>query len=115
MSHGCVSNVNQTFSRVPPYTAKCFAAVDIKKDEEILTSYLNSTFSTTTRRKKLKESWYFDCLCQRCQDPSENGSFLGGVTCLKCKEENKEDLLRFVSKNQSQNNDKIILLHTHRV
>ena len=90
MSHGCVPNVYQVFSRTPPYTAKCYAAVNIKSGEEILTTYLSSTFSTLTRRKKLKESWYFDCLCKRCRDPTENQSFLGAMICNQCKEQNCE-------------------------
>ena len=64
MSHNCIPNVYQVFSRSPPYTAKCFASIDIMKGEEIFTSYLSSTFSSLTRRKKLKDSWYFDCVCE---------------------------------------------------
>ena len=94
MSHNCIPNVYQVFSRSPPYTAKCFASIDIKKGEEILTSYLSSTFSSLTRRKKLKDSWYFDCVCKRCVDPTENKSFLGALICSKCKEESGNHSVR---------------------
>ena len=90
LSHGCIPNVNQVFSRVPPYTSKCYAAVDIKKGEEILTTYVNPCFSTATRRKHLREGWFFECVCRRCMDPTENDSFLGAIICLKCQENNKE-------------------------
>ena len=95
MSHGCIPNVYQVFNRNPPYAAKCYAAIDIKQGEEILTTYLNSTFSTLTRRKKLKESWYFDCLCKRCLDSTENQSFLGALICIKCKEEERAGPVRY--------------------
>ena len=35
----------------------------------------------TKRRKKLREKWFFDCLCKRCSDPTELGSH---VSTLKC-------------------------------
>ena len=95
MSHGCISNVSQVFSRRHPYTSTCIAAVDIKKDEEIFTSYLKVTASTTARHKNLKEFWYFECSCQRCLDPSENESYVGAILCSKCKEEKKDSISSF--------------------
>ena len=95
MSHACISNVSQTFSKRPPYTSKCIASVDIKKDEEIFTSYLVSTVSTTSRHKKLKEFWYFECSCQRCADPSENESYVGAIICSKCKDNGTESISSF--------------------
>ena len=38
------------------------------------------------RRKKLKEGWYFDCKCSRCQDPTEYGTLISATRCLRCGE-----------------------------
>lgn len=36
------------------------------------------------RRQHLKESKFFDCVCERCRDPSELGSYVGALVCSKC-------------------------------
>ena len=36
------------------------------------------------RRQHLKESKFFDCVCERCRDPSELGSYAGALVCSKC-------------------------------
>ncbi len=33
---------------------------------------------------KLKRSWFFDCTCQRCSDPTEFGTFISSPKCLQC-------------------------------
>jgi hypothetical protein len=46
--------------------------------EEITTSYLKPSQATFVRRHLLHEKWKFWCLCNRCQDPAELGSNIGG-------------------------------------
>ena len=36
------------------------------------------------RRKKLREKWFFDCACKRCNDPSEFGSHVSSLKCAQC-------------------------------
>ena len=36
----------------------------------------------TSRRKQLKEQWYFDCLCERCTDSADHSS---SIVCTKCR------------------------------
>lgn len=36
------------------------------------------------RRITLATKWFFDCTCQRCQDPTELNTFLNAMLCLKC-------------------------------
>ncbi len=33
---------------------------------------------------KLKRSWFFDCTCQRCSDPTEFGTFISSPKCFQC-------------------------------
>jgi hypothetical protein len=37
------------------------------------------------RRVSLRDQWFFECQCSRCQDPTENGSFATSVACPECK------------------------------
>jgi SET and MYND domain-containing protein len=39
---------------------------DVKKDEELLISYLYSSNDDFEIRQKNLKEWFFDCLCQRC-------------------------------------------------
>lgn len=34
----------------------------------------------------LKGSKCFDCICRRCSDPTELGTFIGSIVCEKCKQ-----------------------------
>lgn len=39
---------------------------------------------TSERRQHLKEGKYFDCCCQRCEDPSEFGTDMSSLICPRC-------------------------------
>ena len=95
MSHGCIANTSQVFSRRPPYTSTCMATVDITRGQEIFTTYLKRTQPTDLRRKKLKDGWYFECICERCADPTESGSYVGAVACPKCNADTIENNSRY--------------------
>ena len=72
----------------------CIATVDIKRGEEITTNYQHLHLPNSIRRKNLKENWYFDCACIRCQDPTELGTNLDAIKCKICeREENGESFL----------------------
>ncbi|KAG6587312.1 putative histone tail methylase containing SET domain [Phytophthora cinnamomi] len=43
------------------------AVKDVEVDEELTVSYVELFQSTRARRKELKESYFFDCECKRCQ------------------------------------------------
>ena len=36
------------------------------------------------RKFIIKDFWFFDCACSRCQDPSELGSFMSAMKCTDC-------------------------------
>lgn len=38
------------------------------------------------RREHLKESKFFDCVCARCSDPTELGTYLSAIKCQQCKD-----------------------------
>ena len=40
---------------------------------------------TPYRRADLKNTWSFDCMCPRCKDPTEYGSYVSAMQCDVCK------------------------------
>lgn len=58
--------------------------VDITKGDIISTSYGQPLQSTIQRRFHLRQSKLFDCMCQRCRDPSECETFIGSMVCPRC-------------------------------
>merc|ERR1719348_534944 len=63
---------------------------DIAKGEEINVRYTpgdqdSLLESVMSRRSKIKDGWCFECCCKRCEDPTEFGTYLSGVSCGKCK------------------------------
>lgn len=60
-----------------------FASVDIWKNQCITQQYHPVVKGTMVRRKALKE-WFFDCVCKRCSDPTEFGTYFSCLNCWKC-------------------------------
>lgn len=60
------------------------ATINLKRGEEIFSSYTYALWPTIIRRDYLKESKYFDCKCKRCSDPTELGSHMSTLKCMKC-------------------------------
>ena len=77
-NHSCISNtrhatVDDSFCLL--------AVVDIKKGEEITTSYKSSSLGSIVRRPPFRTLWNFDCGCRRCSDPTELGTFASAIRC----------------------------------
>jgi len=82
MEHSCQPNVRIKFSNSRSVVVK--AAVDIPVDGHLSISYSKILNGTTARQKHLLEHKYFLCSCVRCSDPTEFGTNLSAVKCLKC-------------------------------
>ena len=65
LSHSCLTNTCYIFGKTKSYPLKCYAICDIEKGSELVTKYLPPWTSTTSRRRKLKEGWFFECTCKR--------------------------------------------------
>lgn len=48
-------------------------------------SYCQPLQATMQRRIYLRRSKCFDCMCQRCRDPTECATFIGSLICQRCK------------------------------
>ena len=83
MSHYCICNARYTLN---PTTLAMYvrARSNIKKGEEISVQYLSALSGNFKRRQKIRDEWYFDCMCRRCSDPTECGSFVSALKCDIC-------------------------------
>merc|ERR1719483_367214 len=84
MSHSCVPNCRVVQLQAKPNQSYCLALNPIKSGEELRISYVNLLMPTYMRRRHLAENWYFDCICERCQDVTEKGSYVGALKCSNC-------------------------------
>ncbi|XP_076048780.1 uncharacterized protein LOC143029760 [Oratosquilla oratoria] len=82
INHSCRANCQQWFTHDGTFVLR--AVEDIKKDQILTTSYTEPLWSTQLRQDHLRLSKYFTCLCERCVDPTEMGTFLGSLTCSSC-------------------------------
>ena len=55
---------------------ECRANVAIEEGEEITDFYVSPLHGTQYRRKCLRDGWYFQCRCKRCQGLTENEYFI---------------------------------------
>merc|ERR1712098_152316 len=80
-NHNCVANTRHGVQD----DAFCLVAtVDIKKDQEITTSYKSSSLGSIVRRPPFRQLWNFDCTCPRCSDPTELGTYASALKCGDC-------------------------------
>lgn len=83
MNHSCRPNTRHIFLG-DEYHMAMIATVPIAKGELITNTYTQSLWGTLDRRKQLKTNKCFDCECDRCQDPTEFGTYLGNIYCSVC-------------------------------
>jgi hypothetical protein len=83
-NHSCCPNALQTFMYGQPgkqpllLITTCSA---VAADDEICISYVDALCPRKIRKEKLKESYYFECVCDRCLD-EESEDKLNGFKCF---------------------------------
>jgi len=86
-NHDCVANtVHQFGSLEDGFRMFVKASRDIKKGEEITHSYVDAQEPFLIRQELLNLGKFFHCLCARCSDPTELGTFSSALKCPTCKE-----------------------------
>jgi len=84
MSHSCAPNC--AHSVFPNKTLALQAKVKILAGTEFTISYISPLQGLLKRRMKLRDKWYFDCGCARCNDATstELGSYTSAMLCQAC-------------------------------
>jgi len=86
-NHDCVANTVHQFSPLNDgFRMITKACRDIKKGEEITHSYVDAQEPMLIRQELLNLGKFFHCLCDRCSDPTELGTFGSALQCPSCKE-----------------------------
>lgn len=84
MAHDCKHNTKHTFSD-NDFKIIVTATEDINKGQILTTSYTQTLWGTLTRKSHLIKVKKFNCLCDRCKDPTEFGTYAGSIYCTICK------------------------------
>ena len=61
---------------------ECRACVEIPAGSPITTHYVSPLLDVNTRLNRLKEKWFFDCNCSRCNDSSGMINIMKFVICV---------------------------------
>ncbi|WKY16932.1 hypothetical protein Q1695_001499 [Nippostrongylus brasiliensis] len=67
--------------------------VEIKNRSTTFYTYIDLLSSLQQRKKQLKDTWYFDCQCERCTDPSDH--LLTSILCPNCSPEDSPEICIF--------------------
>ncbi len=67
MSHSCVSNAK--YVNLDNGNFEVYANIEIKRGDQITDFYTSPLKGAKIRRKILRNSFFFDCFCQRCENP----------------------------------------------
>jgi SET domain len=86
MEHSCLPNCSYDFDMKNGFKITVQAARDIKAGEHLTTTYSHVLWSTQLRQQHLKDSKYFNCVCERCKDPSELGTNFSSLRCMGTEE-----------------------------
>lgn len=87
MEHSCFPNTKHSFDikstdEPSQFKITVSAVMPIKKGEHITTMYSHALWGTQARREHLRATKYFDCVCKRCKDPTELGTYLSAMRCI---------------------------------
>ncbi|TRY61608.1 hypothetical protein TCAL_05703 [Tigriopus californicus] len=86
INHSCIPNTKCTINP-KNYCLELRARTFIHKGTEITTRYVSFNIGLPDKQVALEGRWHFQCICVRCQDPTELNSFVSALRCepsLKC-------------------------------
>lgn len=79
LEHNCRANCSKSFTDTGGLVVH--AAVPIGKGEHASICYTDSLWGTANRRHHLSTTKFFDCVCERCRDPTEFGTMFNALKC----------------------------------
>lgn len=87
MNHSCQPSVYRSIYQTDTATFKMSvrAAKSLREGDQIFNSYIDILDPVTVRQKLLLETKNMTCRCERCQDPTDLGTYGSGVLCRECK------------------------------
>ncbi|ODM98778.1 Protein msta, isoform A [Orchesella cincta] len=88
-AHNCIPNTHGVLKEdikdgKPTYTMELIASLAIPEGGQIHTTYANVCEGTMERREVLQDHYFFSCVCKRCSDPTEFGTYFSSLKCQDC-------------------------------
>nr|XP_023026359.1 protein msta-like [Leptinotarsa decemlineata] len=83
MAHDCMGNTHLSVD--DDFVLRVKASVDIPKNSPVLFNYANALQGSLDRKQHLREGKYFECSCNRCNDPTELNTELSSLKCHACR------------------------------
>ncbi|KAJ9577911.1 hypothetical protein L9F63_025224 [Diploptera punctata] len=84
MAHDCLANTHLAVD--DSFQMTIHASVLIPRSQAIYFNYTNTMQGTLDRQAHLREGKYFHCTCRRCSDPTEEGTHMSSIRCVRCKD-----------------------------
>ncbi len=84
IEHACLPNASLAFYKEGEMFIR--TTVPLRKGAKILLNHEIGVFAGTIERQSSlkKRTRFYSCDCQRCRDPTELGTFVSGIYCRKC-------------------------------
>lgn len=110
VEHSCAPNCVWSISNFPEFKIRLRAAYPLEKGQKLTINHLEfhaeGPKGTVERRMGIFLRFGFTCMCERCVDPTELGTYASAFVCQKCRrpDENKvvaEDMGYLLPANQS--------------
>ncbi|XP_076222065.1 SET domain-containing protein SmydA-8 isoform X2 [Nomia melanderi] len=81
IEHNCKANCSKTFTDEGGLIIH--AGMPIAKGDHISICYTDALWGTANRRHYLSQTKFFDCICDRCKDPTEFNLMFNALKCNK--------------------------------
>ena len=82
VEHNCIPTGHRCFNSDMSITVR--SAYGAEEGDAISICYTDSLWPTAARRENLIYSKDFLCTCDRCQDDTENETYMSAIRCIKC-------------------------------
>lgn len=82
-NHSCMSNCNYTYDP-ETFEIQLRTKMVVPKNRELTITYLQPLMTTQERREATQMKWGFTCMCNRCCDSTELGTFASSILCQNC-------------------------------
>ncbi|XP_059082422.1 uncharacterized protein LOC131879957 [Tigriopus californicus] len=82
-NHSCLSNCNYMYDP-DTFEIELRTKTVVPKNRELTITYLHPMMTTQERREATQTKWGFTCMCNRCCDATELGTFAGSIWCQLC-------------------------------
>nr|ACO14686.1 msta, isoform A [Caligus clemensi] len=86
LSHDCVPKRRPIIGHETPYGLTMISTRNINEGEILSINYVHTQKPNRIRRRTLKDNWYFECSCKRCEDEAEFGLHPDAIWCDSCQE-----------------------------